>query len=257
MKVYADAVMLLNFAVDFLLLLGTNRLAGFSPAWGRSLLAAALGGVYGGMCILPGFTFLGNTLWRLVFLALMSLIAFGCNEGALRRGVLFVFLCMALGGIAMGFRYAHFWLLILAAAGVWLMCGFGFRGRADGRRYVPVTITHQGQTTHLTALVDTGNTLTDPLTGESVLVAGAQIGQRLLGLSPQQLSSPVETMLSARIPGLRLLPYSAVGKSGGMLLAMRCDRVHIGNREGAVLVAFSPDTIGQGNAFQALTGGIV
>lgn len=257
MKVYADVLMLLNFLVDFLLLLGTNRLTGYPPAFKRSALAAALGGVYGGMCIVPGFAFLGNTFWRLVFLTLMALIAFGWSAGALRRGVLFAFLCMALGGIAMGFGQGQFWLLILAAAGVWLMCGFAFCGRADGRQYVPVTICHKNQTMQLTALVDTGNTLTDPLTGEAVLVAGAQIGQRLLGLTAQQLSHPVETLVSAEIPGLRLLPYHAVGQSGAMLLAMRFERVHIGDKEAAGLVAFSPDVIGQGNAFQALTGGVL
>ena len=94
MVIYADVVMLLNFAVDFLLLLGTNRLTGYPPTLKRLSLAATLGGLYGGMCILPGFAFLGNTAWRLVFLGLMALIAFGCNESALRRGVLFVFLSM-------------------------------------------------------------------------------------------------------------------------------------------------------------------
>lgn len=257
MVIYADVVMLLNFAVDFLLLLGTNRLTGYPPTLKHLALAATLGGLYGGMCILPGFAFLGNTAWRLVFLGLMALIAFGCNESALRRGVLFVFLSMALGGIAMGFSEQSFWLLILGAAGVWLMCCFGLRGRADARRYVPVTIVHKDQTVELTALVDTGNTLTDPLTGEAVLVAGAQIGKRLLGLNTHQLSHPVETVANACIPGLRLLPYHAVGQQGGMLLAMRFDRVNIGEKEVAGIVAFSPDVIGQGTGFQALAGGIL
>lgn len=257
MVIYVDAVMLLNFVVDFLLLLGTNRLTGYPPSTKRAALASVLGGAYGGLCVLPGFSFMGNTFWRIVFLSIMALIAFGSNGAALRRGVLFVFLCMAMGGVATGFSKQNFWQLILVAAGVWLMCGFGFRGRVDARRYVPVTIVHKNRTLELTALVDTGNTLTDPLTGETVLVAGAQIGQNLLGLEPHQLSHPVETMASTRIPGLRLLPYHAVGRKNGMLLAMRFERVHIGERESAGIVAFSPDVIGQGNGFQALAGGVL
>ena len=41
MAVYLDLVMLLNFLVDYLLLLGTNRLSGSPMTPGRCALAAA------------------------------------------------------------------------------------------------------------------------------------------------------------------------------------------------------------------------
>ena len=61
MAVYLDLVMLLNFLVDYLLLLGTNRLSGSPMTPGRCALAAVLGSVYAGACLLPGFRFLGNS----------------------------------------------------------------------------------------------------------------------------------------------------------------------------------------------------
>ena len=60
MDIYLDLAVILNFIVDFLLLLGTNRLAGFPLDARRCALAAALGGVYGGACLIPGFSFLGD-----------------------------------------------------------------------------------------------------------------------------------------------------------------------------------------------------
>ena len=72
LTVYLDLVMLLNFLVDFLLLLGTNRLSGFPAAPGRCALAAVFGSIYAGCCLLPGFRFLGNFLWRCVSLCLMA-----------------------------------------------------------------------------------------------------------------------------------------------------------------------------------------
>ena len=45
MAVYLDLVMLLNFLVDYLLLLGTNRLSGSPMTPGRCALAAVLGSV--------------------------------------------------------------------------------------------------------------------------------------------------------------------------------------------------------------------
>ena len=77
MAVYLDLVILLNFLVDFLLLLGTNRLSGFPSAPGRCALAAAFGRIYAGVCLLPGLRFLGNLLWRSVTMCLMAWIAFG------------------------------------------------------------------------------------------------------------------------------------------------------------------------------------
>ena len=97
MPVYLDVVILLNFLVDFFLLLGTNRLAGYPACIGRAAAAAALGGIYGGLCLIPGFGFLGNTFWRTVSLGLMGILAFGVDRGTLRRCVLFVLLSMALG----------------------------------------------------------------------------------------------------------------------------------------------------------------
>ena len=78
--IYADMVMVLNFLVDFLLLLGTDRLAGFPASPGRTALAAGLGAAYSGMCLMPGFSFLSNWIWRMVFLCLMAVIAFGWNR---------------------------------------------------------------------------------------------------------------------------------------------------------------------------------
>ena len=101
MAIYLDLVMVLNFLVDFFLLLGTNRLAGFPAGAWRCAGAAVLGSVYSGACLLPGFRFLGNFLWRGVSLCLMGLMAFGCNASAIKRGGIFLLLSMAMGGIAL------------------------------------------------------------------------------------------------------------------------------------------------------------
>ena len=64
LRKYLDLAVLLNTAVDFLLLMGTNTLSGFPPNLKRTAAAAALGGAYGGIGLLPGFSFLGGVLWR-------------------------------------------------------------------------------------------------------------------------------------------------------------------------------------------------
>lgn len=257
MAVYLDLVMILNFLVDFLLLLGTNRLSGFPPGWKRAVPAALLGSVYSGACMLPGFSFLGNTLWRLVCLGLMGGIAFGINRSAGKRIGVFVLLSMAMGGIALGFGRSDFGMLIVSALAVWLLCRVGFGKRVGGREYVRVVISEGEHRAELVALRDSGNTLQDPITGEQVLIIGPEAARELTGLTARQLQSPMETMLQKPLPGLRLIPYRAVGQPGSMLLAKRFRNVRIGQWQGSALVAFGPEQIGKGDVYQALTGGVL
>ena len=257
MRVYLDLVMLLNFAVDFLLLQGTNRLSGFPYGAARAAAAAALGGIYGGACLLPGFRFLGNLLWRSVCLLGMGIIAFGCTKGALRRCVLFALLSMALGGVALGLGSGDFLSLILSAGAVCLMCTVGFRGCVGAREYVPVVLKFGNKRLNIMALRDTGNTLADPVTGQSVLVTDADAAQTLLGLSKKQLYDPVGTLSAGMIPGLRLIPYRSVGQSCGMLLAIRLESVQIGKWQGSKLVAFAPEGLDSEGTYRALTGGTI
>lgn len=253
MSVYLNLVMILNFLVDFLLILGTNRLSGFPPDWGRSALAAAVGGLYSGLCMIPGFHFMMNILWRIASLLIMSVVAFG-GSGMLRRGGIFVLLSLALGGIAVGFGNESYWKPVIAVGILWLLCRRVFSGGAEGKEYVPVRITHEGNMVSVIALKDSGNSLRDPVTGESVMVIGAQTAMHLIGLNKEQLSSPMETLTGSSIRGLRLIPYRSVGGSG-MLLAKRFPNVQIGDRKGSALVAFAPEAIGRGEGYQALTGG--
>lgn len=254
MTVYLDVVIMLNFLVDWLLLLGTNRLCGYPPGVGRSALAAALGSIYAGGCLLPGFAFLGNWFWRIISLLLIAMVSFGFSVSALRRGIVFVLLSMALGGIATGFGNGGFWQLVLAAAGVSLMCWVGFRGKLGAVAYVPVEISFDGKKLHLMALKDTGNSLRDPVTGRPVLVIGVEAAQKLTGLTQHQLRDPLQAIAS--LPGSRLIPYRAVGQPCGMLLALRINDVKIGEKRESVLVAFAPDSLSREGAYQALTGGV-
>ena len=257
LEIYLDLVVILNFLVDFLLLLGTNRLSGFPASAPRAAAAAALGAVYSAMCMTRQLRFLGGFVWRIVSLAGMAVIAFGRDKSAWKRTGVFVLLSMALGGAAMSVGRGNFLTLILAAGGVWALCRIGFGTQVGGREYVPVELTHDGKTVSMIALRDSGNTLRDPVTGEQVLVIAGEVAEKLTGLTREQLCSPLKTVMSHPIPGLRLIPYRTVGQAGNMLLAMRVGKVKIGTREQSAIVAFAPEGLGRGDVYQALTGWVI
>lgn len=252
MTVFLDLVLLLNFLVDFLLLLGTNRLTGFPMQPVRCVVSAAFGGVYGAVCLIHGFRFLGEAHWRFFVLLLIAVSAFGFDRSAVKRCGIFVLLSMALGGTAVSFNSRDFIVLILAACGIWILCRIGFGGTVGGREFVPVTLTYGNHTVSLTALRDSGNSLRDPITGERVFLIGCSAAGRLTGLSEWEIRSPFETITQRLIPGLRLIPYHTVGTRSGMLLALRLDQVKIGEKIQSAVIAFSPEEIGNGEVYQAL-----
>ena len=257
MLIYLDLVLILNFLVDFMLILAANRLSGFPPGLGRACAGAGLGAVYAAGCFLPGFSFLGNSLWRVTALGLMGAVAFGIGRGGFRRIGIFVLLSMALGGLAAGANRNDLWGLGMCAGLLWLLCRISFRGNPVGQEYVPVELTQGDTTMTAVALRDTGNSLRDPLTGEQVLVAGADMAGKLLGLTREQLLHPAETLASGAVRGLRLIPYHSVGNPGGMLLAFRFREAKIGKKPAQPLVAFAPENIGMADGYQMLTGGAV
>lgn len=250
METNAGMVMLLNLFVNFLLLVGTNRLCG-EPAYPhRAALGGALTGIYAGVCLCPRFSFLGSFPWRCTVLLLAALMTFGMGGISRRRCAIFVLLNLAMSGIVSCLGSNDLWSVTGAGAVLCLLVIFALRGREP---YITVELWHKGKHVTLTALRDTGNTLRDPVTGSPVLVVDSAAAQMLTGLSPGQLQHPVETM--GAIPGLRLIPYRAVGTSNGLLLGMQLQQVKIGSWQGSRMVAFAPGELSTRGEYQALTGG--
>ncbi len=247
-KLYIVAA--LNFCINALLLAGTGNLAGKELRPWRLLLASALGAAYAGACMRPEMWRFASLPWRVASLAGMALLTYGPDA---KTGGVFVLLTMALGYAVDAAGRGGAWQLPICLAGVQLLGRFAFGG--SGRKYVPVEITGADATVQLRALYDTGNELRDPITGEAVLVIGSSQARQLTGLTEAQLERPLETLEKMPLPGLRLVPYQAVGAKNGLLLAMRFPKVRMGSRSRAALVAFAPQSFG--SEYQALAGGIL
>lgn len=235
---------LINFTVNYLLLLACARLCQHTPELARLLLAAGVGAAHVLLCFLFGFDFLGSPLFRILSIPVIGLVAFGRRKLRLQGSLLV--LCVAFDAVSGNTGLSG----TLAGACALLLLWLLHRKRQGGT--VPVALSYGGKELSLTALRDTGNCLRDPVTGSDVLVIGAEAANHLTGLTPQQLKKPLETM--GAIPGLRLIPYKAVGSSG-FLLGMKLPRVRIGSWQGSHVVAFAPEGL-EGN-FEALVGGSV
>ena len=281
--VYIDALFLLNFVVDYLLLLCAGRLAGEVLHRGRLALGAALAGAYAAAVFLPGMGFLLHPLCKLAAAVLALLIGYGGSRRLLRVTLVFFAVSAAfaggilalelLGGRGLTLENGVFSsamdlrLILLSAAGCYVVITLLFqrsaRHTAARQELVPAVLTLDGRRVTLTALVDTGNTLTDPATGRPVMVAE---GEKVAGLFPSgqapdeaDLRDPVAALERLSQAGFlgrcRLLPYQAVGVECGMLLSLRLDGARVGREDyGTLLVALSPNRLSDGGGYSALIG---
>lgn len=247
MVVYWDLAAAWDFMLDYLLLLGAARLAGQSVRQGRLALSAALGALYSVATLV-----LEIPAWTLAPALLgVCAVAYAKTGRAVKLTLLFALLACALGGavLALGAAFgsvehlahcllgAHIpWGVFFAAAGasMLLQCTVfrGFARHADSE-LVRVRIEYGGRDVAVTLLRDTGNELTDPLTGEGVPII------------EKAALSPLLEGGGAEPPALLRLRCNTVGGAGTELDAFRCDALSAEGRSlGARLVAISPGSFG-------------
>lgn len=281
--VYIDSLFLLNLLLDYLLLRVTARICGQYVPMSRLALGALFGALYAVCAFLPGCGFLTHPLIKIMAGILLALIAFGGRRRLLRlTGVFFICACALGGGVLMisllgnsGLTYSNgipatsldVKVLLLSAAGIYFVLTICMRclGRYSklSREVVPVTLVLEGRSVKVDALVDTGNTLCDPLSDARVMVAEWEAVQPLFSgkfsLEERALKEP--TVCAGRLSMLlgegrvRLLPYRAVGVEAGMLLAIRVDKALIGGeKEERLLVALCPGKLAANGNYTALIG---
>ena len=206
-ELYIDVLFLENFMMDSLLLLAVNRVLKCGRSYGRIFLGGALGSTLTCLVIavpfpavikLVFFHIVINSLMITAGLKISSIVQF------VKAFILLFLAAFVFGGILQAFRpYIRYAGLFYAAA---VLCYFVFSKlwnvaaalfRKD-RDILEVTVyTEQGGYL-MRALLDTGNVLTDPVTGEPVCI-----------LDPDSARGMFES--AEQMQGFRYIPYRCVG----------------------------------------------
>lgn len=281
MVVYIDSVFFLNLLANYLLLLSTARLSGLSLRRGRLFAAAALGAAYAvAVFVFP----IDGFFWKIFVACAMVYTAFGGRRSFLRSLFLFLGLSCAFAGcvLALGilsdntqlltrgvfFADISWRILLIASMAAYLVLNVVFRGAARHRMHgelLPVRITRGGRSVTLTVLHDTGNTLTDPLTGRAVLVVwqdalaplwSERTCETFKSCHGRTAAETLEQLYAAGEHGFRLLPYRSVGVLSGLLLVVQSDFVEISGRKYQNMpIALSPTPVCDGGGYDGLWGG--
>ena len=144
--IYLDELFLLNFVVDYLLLLAAGRLSGEILRRGWLALGAAIGAAYAAAAVLPGMGFLLHPLCKLGAAVLALLAGYGKSRRLLRVSLVFfavsaafgggVFALQLLGGRGLTLQNGIFYsamdlrLILLSAAGCYVLITLLFQRTA-------------------------------------------------------------------------------------------------------------------------------
>lgn len=246
--IYADLAFFLNAALDYLTLCCTVRLFGLPLRQIRLAAAAALGGIYAVLALLPGWSLLGSAAGKCLMALGMVLIVFGRRGYFLRHYLLFLAVSCTLSGAVVGVEAILLatespWVVFLVSGG---FCAFVlsvvfFRGAAAAPGLVRAKIGLGGKTAAVTLFRDTGNTLRDPGSGQVICVVWAEA---------------LASLLKDRQVPRHTVPYQSLGQTAGALEVFYCDALTI---DGRTLrhypIGLAPHPLSDGGGFVGLWGG--
>lgn len=265
LTLYADVLFLIDFSMDFVSLYITGRMTHVrAKAW-RMILAAALGALCSVLltCFEAGRVI--SVLTGILCAFLMCFAAFGAENmiDYIRRCAVLWCAGFVLGGtmtaaVSMGnygssYREgaaAHGKMLLILPAAFVASVLFFVIGHVSSRKSVSVKIIYHGRESTLRGLSDSGNLLTDPFSGDMVIIISKSSAERVLG-DNQIMNFTAEASNEFFTSRIRLIPVTGIGGES-LLKAVRVDSVYINGKERRALVAISDTASDFAGSFECL-----
>ncbi|SMG13488.1 sigma-E processing peptidase SpoIIGA [Paenibacillus aquistagni] len=267
--IYADLVLGLNLVLDWTLLRMTAKLRGIRPTRTRVIGAALIGTLYAGVLFVPTVPFLLTLGGKVLISICMLMVAFGFHQfGYFFRNLLaFYFSAFVIAGGAIGIQYllqdATLWAVFQHTASdvvqeklkfgaallmIGLCCAYGLYRLSWGQQkqqaqmnsfLVQVEIGIGGQVCSCTGLIDTGNSLKEPLSGAPVMITDVELWQGILPASwlkavrEGDVLNGLNEACSEEEKGvvdeakLRIIPYRGVNANSQWMIGFKPDYIHI------------------------------
>lgn len=278
-------MLVINFSMDFLSLYITARIMHIKLNSFKITAAAVIGALYSLLILGINAGTPVNVSLSVAFSFLMCFVAYGRfkTSGYVKNAAVFYVVNFALGGgITALCNLLNMWknnksimingtydvlygdipfglLLVLACVcGVISLFSGKIIKKQKSIKSTPLEISMHKQKASLTALVDSGNLLREPISGKPVIVAcysclRSVIPTELLEVfKNQELSNLQECALLSKI---RLIPTNAVGTSG-LLFALSPDLITVNGRNVDAYVAIDTSKNGYGE-YQAIVPAVL
>jgi len=278
MVVYIDSVFIINFVINYVLILVTAKICAEYVKRYRIILSAFAGALYSVFATLERTGTASHFLIKIAVCVLMMVITFFDKKFLLRKILVFCSVSAGFAGVVMAvsllgygdisggniFQAPRFSVLLISFAAAYVVFTVIFKKMGKSRINISeMTVWLDGRKVKFKALQDTGNSLSDPMTGRSAAVTDVHTVAPLFDKVTADVIKKVNSGDAVSVfeklikTGSRykfcLVPYKAVGMDSGMLLAFTPDEVLIdGRREDGIIIAISPNSVSDTGTYSAL-----
>lgn len=266
MEIFIDIIFLENLVMNYLILQLTAMFSKSRTSSLRLFLGALLGAMYVVLLILlPGIQVYYTTAAKIVLSLAIVAVAFSPERFAgffktlaifyistfIFAGAAFAFLYFSEGGgfikngvvVTLGNgKWVYIFLSVITVGIIvrifWDMLQYKFTRE---KLLIPLKISFESRIIDLAALVDTGNSLHDPLSNLPVIVVEFNAIQEILPCeiknifeqSKEDDLTSVTNIVSKStwFSRFRLIPFTSLGKENGMLIGFKPDYIEIGENE--------------------------
>ena len=254
MTLYVDIIFLENIFMNSIILLATGVILKAPIRILRNLIASTIGSIYAIIIYVSNIEIYSNFFLKLVLSFAIIYVAFKpVNiKSFLKYVVIFYLTSFTFGGVAFALLYfvspqdillqdgvliGTYPMKIILAGGIlgFIIITISFKnikGRLNKKdMFCNITLNSSNKKTKITAIIDTGNFLRDPITKIPVIVVEKD---KLNELLPEIILDNVTNIINGKnvelgeyASKIRAIPFKSLGKENGLLLGIKMDEVEV------------------------------
>ena len=287
MTIYLDIVLIENLCMNYIILYATGIIYKTKTKMLRLILSSMIGAVYAVLAYMQVLEIYSSLLLKFLLSVGMVYLAYAPKTLKIlgKQLLIFYLTSFVFGGVAFALLYfvkpqdilmknglyiGTYPIKIVALGSVlgFIILKFAFRmikGKLTRKElFCEILIRMESKEVTVTAMIDTGNLLKEPITGTSVMVVERQSLEELL---PKEILENLDSILIGNqtielgkyASKFRVIPFSSLGKQNGMLLGIKMDEVLIITEEEQiqvpnVIVGISNQALTKNGLYTALVG---
>ena len=255
MTIYIDIVLLENLLMNYIILLGTGYIIKAKIKHIKLIISSFIGAIYALLAYMEIFPIYANFITKMLLAICMIYIGFNPKKikGLIKELIVFFLVSFSLGGCAFALLYMIKPQEIFVKNGVYIgvyplkiallggITGFIItyisfkvvKNHINKNEIIyTAVIKIEEKKLEIKVLLDTGNMLKDPITGDTVIIVEKE---KLYEILPIELLNDIDDFFEINNKiikneyqtRLRIIPFTSVGKRNGMMVGIKADYVSI------------------------------
>ena len=256
MTIYLDVIIVENLIMNYIILYATGLISKIKIKHLRLFLASLIGAIYSVIEYISKINIYSNIITKIILSILIVYIAYNPQDvkKMCKELLLFYLTTFTFGGVATYLIYVIKPQEIIIKNGMYtgtyilktvflgaiigsviIIIGFKLAKNKITKKdmFCVTKIKINGKEIELKTMIDTGNMLKEPISGNPVMVVEKN---SLYNIIPKEILNNIESILGGDfkkipqelkeeyIPRLKIIPFSSLGKQNGMLLGIKAEK---------------------------------